>query len=84
MENHEARLNITYAGSNGDLPDPILYDANETDIKRWATEAVVAGSIPGIPAQHHVDFSDFVIERFAASDEQPNRIMLRPKVPFGN
>ena len=83
MEDNQARLNITFGGENGDLVDPIFYDAADADIKTWATEAVTGGSVPGIPADGDVDFTDFVVDRFSANDEQPNRIFLRPKTPFG-
>jgi hypothetical protein len=80
----EARLNVTYGGQNGDLVDPINFDANDVDIKRWATEAVRAGNIPGINADPNVNFTDFVVDRFSAKDDLPNRVALRPKVPFGH
>ena len=83
MQPGEARLNITIAGFNGDLPDPVAYDASDADVKQWATEAVRAG-IPGIPAQANPDFTDFVVDRFPASDVRPfPLVMLRPKTPFG-
>lgn len=79
----EARLNVTYGGENGDLRDPVFYDATEADIKAWATEAVQNGNVPGIAADPNVDFSDFVIDRFEAKEDMPNRLMIRPKTPFG-
>jgi len=83
LARREARVNITYGGENGDLPDPVLFDATDADVKTWATEAVAGGSVPGIPAADNPDFGDFVVDRFAANAEQPNRIFLRPKTPFG-
>lgn len=78
-----ARLNITWKGQNGDLLDQVAYDLSDADIKRIATEAVQAG-IPGIAADPAANFNDFVVDRFAANDEVPdNRLMLRPKTPFG-
>lgn len=78
----EAILNITYGGQNGDLPQPIMFDAADADIRRWATEAVRAG-IPGITADSNANFDDFVVERFGATDGLPSRVLLRPKTPFG-
>jgi hypothetical protein len=78
----EAILNITWAGQNGDLPNPILFDSSDTDIRRWATEAV-QGGLPGITADAAVNFQDFVVERFTATNGLPNRVVLRPKTPFG-
>ena len=84
MEDNHARLNITFAGENGDLPDPVSFDAADGDIKGWATEAVRNGDVPGIPANHGADFTDYVVDRFNANAERDyNLIQLRPKTPFG-
>ena len=84
MENNEARVNITYLGENGDLPDPVLFDSPDGDVKGWVTEAVANGGIPGIPAAQDPDFTDFVVDRFSANDERDyNLIQVRPKTPFG-
>lgn len=84
MENHQARLNITYAGQNGDMRDPVPYDASEADILRWCTEAVRNGDVPGLGAHPDVDFRDFKIDRFGPTETRDhNLIQIRPKVPFG-
>lgn len=84
MEDNQARLNITVSGENGDLPDPVFFDAADGDIKTWATEAIQNGSVPGIPADENADFTDFVVDRFASNAEREyNLIQLRPKTPFG-
>jgi hypothetical protein len=84
VQSTEARVNVTYSGQNGDLPDPVFFEATDGDVKSWVTEAVVAGGIPGIPAAAGADFEDFVVDRFAATEERPyNLIQLRPKTPFG-
>ena len=83
IEANEARVQVTWAGQQGDLPDPVLYQATEGDIKQWVTEAVRGGDIPGIDAAPEANFQDFVVQRFDAKDGQPNRISIRPKVPFG-
>lgn len=80
--NDEANLNVTFAGANGDLKDMIPFDATDAEIKRWAAEAVTNGSVPGIDAQP-ADFGDFVVDRYPAKDDLPNRVALRPKTPFG-
>lgn len=79
----DARLNITYAGSNGDLPDTVSFDASDIEVKAWATEAVRAGGVPGIPASPDADFTDYIVDRFPANGDYPNRMMLRPKTAFG-
>lgn len=79
----QARLNITWGGQNGDLPDPVSYDSTDGDIKMMATEAI-AGGFPGIDADANADFGDFVVEKFGPTEDVPyNRIFLRPKTPFG-
>ena len=78
-----ALLNITWKGENGDLGDHVDFDASDDQIVAWATEAVRGGDIQGIAADLDVNFTDFVVQRFAAKDDKPDRIMLRPKVPFG-
>ncbi len=81
----EARVNVTVAGSNGDLPDPVSFDATDGDIKAWVTEAVRTGNVPGIPANPDVSFVDFVVDRFSASEARPyNLLQVRPKTPFGH
>lgn len=78
-----ARLNITYAGSNGDLPDPVGVDLDDRAILRMAKEAVEGGGVPGI-AQQPADFDGFVVDRFAATADVPfARVMVRPKSAFG-
>jgi len=84
LAQREARVNVTWSGQNGDLGDPVLFDSTDADVKGWLTEAIAGGSIPGIDPDPNVDLGDFVIDRFAANDEVPyNRIMVRPKTPFG-
>tara|TARA_R110002095_G_scaffold150083_3_gene129673 strand:+ start:541 stop:807 length:267 start_codon:yes stop_codon:yes gene_type:complete len=82
--NDEARVNITYAGQNGDLPDTVFAQASDGDIRAWATEAVRNGSIPGIHPSPSASFHGFVVDRFRATRDRPyNLIQLRPKTPFG-
>lgn len=79
---NEAVMNITWAGQNGDLPDPVIFDSTDGDLLQWAAEAV-RGGIPGIGADRNVNLTDFVVERYNATAETPNRILIRPKTPFG-
>lgn len=80
----EARVNVTWSGQNGDLPDTVNRDALDADVKRWVTEAVRTGGVPGIAADPNADFSDFVIDRFEPNETRPyNAIFVRPKTPFG-
>ena len=84
MENDQAKVNVTYNGANGDLVDPVLFDASDAQVRGWITEALRTGGIPGIPADPGADVSDFVIDRFSATEVRPyNLLSLRPKTPFG-
>jgi hypothetical protein len=79
-----AKLNITFEGEQGDLPDMVSYDSTDGDIKQIATEAVRGGDVPGIDAAPNASFEDFVVDRFPAKDDVPfNRLSLRPKTEFG-
>lgn len=80
---NQARLNVTWHGQNGDLPDMVGIDTTEGDVKTIASEAVRTGYIQGIAADPNVNFRDFVVERFDATAELPPRIFLRPKTEFG-
>lgn len=79
-----ARVNLTYGGQNGDLVDPVSFDASDTNVRTWLTEALRSGSIPGIPAATNADLSDFVVDRFSPTEARPYALLsVRPKVPFG-
>ena len=81
---HEARMNITWGGQNGDLVEPVPYNASDIQLKRWAQEAIENGSVPGIRRRGRVYLHDFVVDRFPKNANTPfNRIFLRPKTPFG-
>lgn len=80
----DARVNITWNGQNGDLPDMVNFDSTDADVKGWITEAVRTGGVPGITADVNVDLTDFVVDRFTENDARPyNLIQIRPKTPFG-
>ena len=80
----EARVNITVNGMNADMAQLVNRDASDADIRRWATEAVRTGSVPGIPADPTASFEDFVIDRYPPHEGRDHHMLaLRPKVPFG-
>ncbi len=84
LRHYEARVNITWRGQNGDLIDPVSYDATDMDIKAWVTEAIRSGAVSGVATDRRVDLTDFVVDRFPATATVPyNRIFVRPKTPFG-
>ncbi|MCA9714114.1 MAG: hypothetical protein H6713_30380 [Myxococcales bacterium] len=81
---HEARVNVTWRGQNGDLLEPVPYDASDREIKEWVAEALAGDSVAGIRTRGRVDLQNFVVDRFPAGVNAPhNRIFLRPKTPFG-
>lgn len=84
MEDFEARLNVTYGGANGDLPDPIPFDTADTVVRRTVEEAIRSGSIPGIGADPNVSLGDYVVDRFGPNEVRDFHLLqLRPKTPFG-
>lgn len=83
IRDDQARVNITWKGQNGDLPDPVHVDSTDGDVRQMVTEAV-RGGIPGIDADGTADFTNFVVDRFGPKDEVTyNRMMIRPKTEFG-
>lgn len=84
INKHEAWMNITWQGQNGDLTDPVTFTASDHQLKRWAAEAIRGHSVPGISPRGRVSLNDFIVDRFPANRSNPyNRIMIRPKTPFG-
>jgi hypothetical protein len=84
LDDTQARVNVTYKGELGDLPDPVQFEATDQNIKQWVTEALRTGGIPGITADAGADLTDFVVERYRARDDRPfHSVALRPKTPFG-
>lgn len=80
----EARVNVTWARQNGDLPDPVPLDATDGDVRQMVTEALRGGGVPGIPASPEADLSDYMVDRHDPTDARPFHLFnLRPKVPFG-
>jgi hypothetical protein len=81
---NEARLNLTYDGKNGDLPEPVPFYASDAELKDWAREALIGNAIPGFTVRGRVDLAAYVVDRFPANAQVPyNRIFLRPSTPFG-
>ena len=81
----DARLNVTYAGQNGDLPDSVDFDTSDAALITMATEALQTGGIPGIDADASASLSGYQVERFPAKDDNPiHKVVLRPKTSFGS
>lgn len=78
-----AKLNLTWYGQNGDLPDFVDYDGHDDVLKAIAKEAVETGGVPGVTVNGMVDLDNFVVDRFPATEDLPARVFIRPKVPFG-
>lgn len=81
---NEARVNVTWNGQNGDLPDPVSVDSTDGDVRQWITEAVQTGGIPGIAADARANFHDYVIDRFPPNEARPFALIsARPKTAYG-
>ena len=89
IQAHEARVNVTHLGSNGELPDPVPYNSTDAEIRQWISEAIRTGSIPGIAADPTVDLSNYMVDKFdapvnpVAGQRDYNLLTLRPKVAYG-
>ena len=84
IRDYEARVNVTWGGQNGDLPDPIAYDLPDDQIKDMVAEAVRNGYVPGLQANAAVDLHDYKVDRFPPNDQRPyNLVQVRPKTAFG-
>ena len=83
LTTNQATVNITYNGQAGDLSFAVDRDSSNDDVKRWATEALLAGDVPGITVSGPVNLNDFVVERFAPTEQRGHLIMIRPKTEFG-
>lgn len=80
----EARVNVTYQGQNGELPQPVYFQSGDADVKAWVTEAIRNGGVPGIRPDAAADFRDYVVDRFPPTEARPhNLIQVRPKTAFG-
>jgi len=85
LNNDEATLNVTWNGQNGNLSDPVPFEATVTELKAWAQEAVMNGDIAGIAADPNVNLADFEVDRYRATEDKPyNSLFVRPKTAFGN
>ena len=81
---HEARVNITWRGQNGELIDTVRWDSTNHDVIGWVTEAVRTGDVPGIDPDARADFRDYLVDRFGPTAHRPyNLIQVRPPTPFG-
>jgi hypothetical protein len=81
---HQAIVNVTWAGQNGELPDPVSHDATDREILQWVTEAVRTGGIPGIQEDTGANLRDFLVDRFEPTKLRPYKLVaVRPKTPFG-
>jgi hypothetical protein len=80
----EARVNVTWKGQNGDLPQLVFSESSDEAIRMYVAEAIQTGSIPGIARDKHANLYGFVVDRFPALKNQPYpRIFVRPRTPFG-
>ena len=84
MDPEGTRVNVTFAGQLGELPDPIPSTASDADIRGWVEEAIRTGGIPGVPADPRADLSAFKVDRFPASSARPwPLVSVRPSTGFG-
>lgn len=80
----EAKVNLTWAGQNYDLTDPVPYDIPEEQLRAALSEVIRAGD-DGIPADQDVAMmANFVVRRYEPTATRPSRLItVRPKTEFG-
>jgi hypothetical protein len=79
-----AQVNVTWARQNGTLPDPVLTESTDGDLRNMLEEAIRNGDVPGIAADPDVRLADFQVDRFRATADMPfDRIAVRPKTAYG-
>jgi len=78
-----AQLNITWAGQQGTARTEVYYDELKEDLIRMASEMIATGEVPGIDPDPAVNLDGFEVQRFPEKDGLDNRIVVRPKTPFG-
>lgn len=84
IQNHEARVDVTWGGQRGTLPDPVSFDTSDANLKVMVTEAIRTGSVPGLQADADVDLADYKVDRFPPSEARPFSLLdLRPKTAYG-
>lgn len=84
MSGPGARVRAIWAGQDGELPQPVPFDASDAVIRESVAEAIRDGAIRGIVRDLGVDLRDFVVDRIPASEDDPiDRIFVRPKTGFG-
>ncbi len=81
---NEALVNLTWAGSNYDIPDPVSVDITDDGIKAMLGEVIQAGSYGISSDQDVAQLRNFMVERDPPNQTHPyNRIVVRPKTSFG-
>lgn len=75
-----ARLEVTWMGRRGEMNEPVPFDATARELKGMAWQAIAEGRVHGVPADPGVDLEGYVVDRV---DDEPPRIVVRPKTPFG-
>jgi hypothetical protein len=84
IEEGMATLDVTFDGEQGTIEGGIPFDLSDSEIKTIATECLSSGSIQGIGQKPGANLADFRVDRFNSKDGLPNRLILRPKTPFGS
>jgi len=72
-----------YRQQHGTCPTPMPLTMTDAEILTALTEMVQAGDLAGIAADPTADLEGYNVDRFPASGEQPNRILVRPEAKFG-
>lgn len=79
----EARLKVTWNGSDGDYKDTIDFDLEDATVLSIAEEGIRSGYMEGVPQDENASLTDFVVDRMRETTSLPAIILVRPKTPYG-
>lgn len=77
----QVTLEVTWNGQQGELPEPVPWEATELELKGMAWQALAEGRVRGVAADPSVDLEGFVVDWI--EEDGMRRIAVRPKTPFG-
>lgn len=78
-----ARVNVTFANTNADLPDPVRADTRREDVLSLVQEAI-RGGFAGMAAHPEADLEGYEVDHFDPTDARPFELFaVRPKTAYG-
>lgn len=79
----DAIIEMTYNERHGTTTSPVPWDLDDASVRAIAQECLRNGDVRGLDQDPHANLDGFVVKKYAAKDEFPNRFLLRPSTEFG-